>query len=247
MIKSQVIIKHVKIALFYIISTLIVSQILTAYFDFTIVDPFLSKFGERKISIEPINYPLSKENKQFIRVNVLNEGLRTIESVSAEYKFECISENIKKAELHKKTLKKEESDFFEFEAELNTNCSLITQPQIMEFYSDRIGLCYIKAEEISSPICSYCKLNVNVYDGFERIENITYWYPFVENDITLDSRLTEDNNCLPYEEAPNKTELTFLPDYTIKISIGEFSIGCIRGDIDKEWCEEHYPKLYEET
>jgi len=229
----------------YITFTLIISQILTSWTGFTIVDPFLSKFGERKMSIEPINYPLNKEGKQFIRVNVLNEGLRTIKNVNVEYKFECLSENTKKAELSKKTLKKEESDFFEFEAELNTNCSLITQPQLIEFYSDRNGVCYVKAEEISSPICSYCKLKVNVYDGFEIIGNLTYWYPFVENNITLSSKLTGDNNCLPYEEAPNKMELTFLPDRTIKISIGDFSVGCIRGDIEKEWCINQYPKIYD--
>ena len=229
----------------YITFTLIISQILTSWTGFTIVDPFLSKFGERKMSIEPINYPLNKEGKQFIRVNVLNEGLRTIKNVNVEYKFECLSENTNKAELSKKTLKKEESDFFEFEAELNTNCSLITQPQLIEFYSDRNGVCYVKAEEISSPICSYCKLKVNVYDGFEIIGNLTYWYPFVENNITLSSKLTGDNDCSPYEEAPNKMELTFLPDRTIKISIGDFSVGCIRGDIEKEWCINQYPKIYD--
>jgi len=226
------------------IVTLIISQFISAITGHTIVDPILEKFGPKNISIEPVNFPLTNNDGTFIRVNLINSGLGRIDNLNTEYNFRCQGNSTKKAEIHKKTLKKGEEDFFEFKTDLNINCSIISDPSIINFYWDKKGQCYVSSDKKTSNICSYCKLKVNAYDGFEIIGNLTYWYPFVENNITLSSKLTGDNDCSPYEEAPNKMELTFLPDRTIKISIGDFSVGCIRGDIEKEWCINQYPEIY---
>jgi len=236
--------KIIKTIIFYVLITLILSQILTALTGFTIVDPILDKFGHKKIKIEPINYPLVREDKHFIRINILNEGLGKIKDLNADYKLHCDSDDFKKAELHKRTLSKGQEDFFEFKAELDTNCSLGTDPTNIDFYADKDGQCYIKIEKKTSNICSYCILDVNVYDGYDKIENLTYWYPFNEGNLTIDGTVPIENSCLSYEKAKNISSLKLLPEYNIKITMFDFSIGCIRGDIEKEWCKEYYPELY---
>jgi len=229
--------------LWYVLFTLILSQLFSALTDFTIIDPILDKFGGKNISIEPINYPLSKEGESFIRVNLVNSGLGKINNLVAEYKLRCSMDDFMRAELHEKSISKGDKDFFEFKADLDTNCSMGSNPTNIDFYIDKKGQCYIKVEEKVSNICTYCQLDVNVYDGYEALGNLTYWYPFSEGNITVGGNVPIENDCLDYETAINKTELTLLPDYNVKITFYDFSIGCIRGDIEKEWCIEYYPEL----
>jgi len=80
------------------------------------------------------------------------------------------------------------------------------------------------------------------------IGNLSYWYPFFfEGNISLSGSVPFENSCLSYDAAKNKSELVILPDYNIKIYFFDFSPGCIRGDIEREWCEEYFPELYKET
>jgi len=162
---------HIKTALIYVVFTLIISQLFTALTGFTIIDPILSKIGPRSISIEPINFPITYGERQVIRVNIINDGLRTINSLNAKYQLECEFDDFKKAELHSKTLKKGEQDFFEFESNLNTNCSLGTKPSNIDFFVDNENQCYIRIEDKTSSLCSYCPLEIKVYEGYNEIGN----------------------------------------------------------------------------
>ena len=224
------------------IVTLIISQFISAITGHTIVDPILEKFGPKNISIEPVNFPLTNNDGTFIRVNLINSGLGRIDNLNTEYNFRCQGNSTKKAEIHKKTLKKGEEDFFEFKTDLNINCSIISDPSIINFYWDKKGQCYVSSDKKTSNICSYCKLEIGVFEGFKQINNLTYWYPFTEQNLSIENKI--QSGCLSYEQAKNKSELKYFPDYDIEITFLEASIGCIRGDIKKEWCIKNFPEIY---
>lgn len=224
------------------VATLVISQLISAITGYTIVDPLLDRWGPKNLEIDPVNFPITKEGKNFIHINLKNSGIGKIDNLNAEYNLKCQNDRNKKAELHKSSLSKGEEDFFEFEADLNTNCSIGTTPSTIKFYSDIKGNCYAKFEEKISNICQYCELDIMVYDGFKKIQNLTYWYPFSEGNFSVGGEVT--SGCLLYESVENKSQLKYLPDRDIKMTFYAVSIGCIRGDIEKEWCIENVPELY---
>jgi hypothetical protein len=228
-----------------ILFTFILSQLITAYFRWTIVDPILSKFGPHKISIEPYPYPQVHDGKTWILTEIRNDGLRTINNLNAEYYLKCEMDSYKKASLHKTTLEKGESDSFEFQANLDTNCSVGTVPYRLKFFKDKkTGQCYTNTSgELTSKVCMWCEFNVVVYDGFKEIDRLHYSYPFLPGGLTMG--MTVDKGCQDITKAPNPENLVYEPEKDIKITIFDFCPGCIRGDIrDKEWCQKYCSGVY---
>lgn len=231
--------KTIKAVLIFVFISVILTQFLSAWTGLNIVDPLLDKFGTKEITIEPINFPLTKENKTFIRVNLENSGLGKIKELNVEYNLKCEQDSYKKAEIHKPSLSKGEDDYFEFEAKLNLDCSLMSNPSQIRFYEDKNGQCYVDILQNISNMCSYCKLEIKAYDKYSNLATLDYWYPFFEDGFNITGELAEGNSCLYYKDYLKKEDLTFIPERTVKLTFLDPKIGCLRGDISKEWCEEN--------
>lgn len=184
------------------------------FFGWTIVDPILSRFGPYKIAIEPNPYPQVHEGKTWILTEIRNDGLRTVQNLNAEYYLKYEMDSYKKAILHKTTLKKDESDSFEFEADLDTNCSIGTIPYELKFFKDKnTGLCYVDIPgNQTSEVCMWCEFNVTVYDGFEEIDRLHYHYPFSPGGLTME--MTTGKGCQDVNKAPNPQNLVYEPKKT---------------------------------
>lgn len=238
-------IKKIKRVIGFIILTFIIYQLCSAISGWTIIDPLLDNFGPYKISIEPNPLPQVHEGSTWILTEIRNEGLHKINNLNAEYNLKCEMDYYKKASLIKTQLKRGESDTFEFQANLDPNCSIGTIPYKLKFFRDKItNECYINtSREIKSNICTYCEFNVIVYDGFKEIDTMNYFYPFSSDELTME--IITDQGCKDINEARNIDDLIYEPDKEIKITLYDFCPGCIRGDItDKEWCQKNCEKVY---
>lgn len=236
----------IKKAIWFVVFTFIISQLISTISDWTIIDPILSKFGPYKIAIEPVPYPQIHGGKAWILTEIRNDGLRTVKNINAEYYLKCEMDSYKKGILHKTTLKKEESDFFEFEAELDTDCSMGTIPYKLKFFRDKYTQkCYINTSGfLISTICMWCEFNVTVYDGFKEIQRLSYHYPFSPGNLTLNVT-NRGRGCLDVSNHSNPQNLVYIPESDIGFTIFDFCPGCVRGEItDKEWCNAHCMGVY---
>ena len=233
--------KTIKVILWTIFWTLILSQMFTAIFGWTIVDPLLQQITPPDVVIDPYPHPQVHDGKQWIRVNIINEGLSDIDPISVEYQL-CNMDTSKKGILHSTILKKEEEDYFEVESNLNTNCSIITDPVKVKVYKDSEGICYVQTTESISNVCKYCEMNIKVFEGNKKIEELCYPYPFFEGEVYGGIQLDSEKRCKSYEEAENTSELVL--ETEMEAFLLDPSHGCLRGDpgFTREWCEKHgYP------
>ena len=220
--------------------TLIISQIFSAICGWTVVDPVLQQITPPKVTIDPYPFPQLHDGKQWIRINIINEGLSDIEPINVEYKL-CTMDRFEKGKLHSNILKKGDRDYFEIESDLNTNCSIITEPIVIKFYKDPKGEYYIQSTKSVSNVCKYCEMDIKVFERNDKIEELSYPYPFSEGEL-YGENFRVNGKYKSYEEAENTSELTYEPDKDIGIFILDPSTGCLRGDFSREWCEENgYP------
>ena len=230
--------KIIKVILWTFFWTLILSQIFSAIFGWTIVDPVLQEITPPKIKIDPYPFPQLHDGKQWIRVNIINEGLSDIEPINVEYKL-CNMDRFEKGKLHSNILKKGDKDYFEVESNLNTNCSIITEPVIVKFYKDSKGEYYVQSTKSMSNVCKYCEMDIKVFEGNDKIGELSYPYPFFAGEL-YGENLEVGEKYKSYEEAENTSELIY--EWDVKIFLLDPSHGCLRGDFDREWCEENgYP------
>ena len=219
----------------WVIIVLILSQILTAFSGWTIVDPILQKTMPPEIKIDPYPYPQIHDGKQWIRVNIFNEGLSDIEPINIEYRL-CGMDRFEKGKLHSNILKKERTDYFEVETNLNLNCSTRTEPVVIKFYKDSNDEYYFKFNESVSNICTYCEMEIRVFEGNNKIGELNYSYPFFEDELTLNIS-KYGGNIRAYEDAENTSELIHICDR--KMFVFDPSTACLRGDYEREICEKY--------
>lgn len=227
-------------AVLWTIMVIILSQIFTAISGWTIVDPLLQQIAPPKVVIYPYPFPQLHEGKQWIRVNIKNEGLSDIDPISVEYKL-CNMETFKKGFLHSTILKQGDEDYFELESNLNTNCSIMTEPIKVRLYKDSKGKYYVQTNRSISNVCKYCEMNIKVFEGNDVIGELRYPYPFFEGEL-YGEILEIGGKYKAYETAENKSHLTYEGD--IEIFLLDPSHGCLRGDypFTRDWCEEEgYP------
>lgn len=235
--------KSIKVILWTIFCTLILSQMFTAIFGWTIVDPLLQQITPPDVVIDPYPHPQVHDGKQWIRANIINEGLSDIDPISVEYQL-CNMNTSRKGILHSTILKKGEEDYFEVESNLNANCSIITDPVKVRVYKDPGGTCYFQTTESITNVCKYCEMTIEVFEGNEKIEELCYPYPFFEGEVygEMIQLLCNGKECIPYEEAENTSELIL--EWETEVFVSDPSHGCLRGDpgYAREWCEENgYP------
>ena len=200
--------------------------------------PNSSKTMPPEIKIDPYPFPQIHDGKQWIRVNIINEGLSDIEPINVEYRL-CDMDRFERGKLHSSILKKGGADYFEIEANLNTNCSIITEPTVIKLYKDSEGRHYFKFNESVSNVCKYCKMEIRVFEGNNKIGELNYAYPFFEGEITIN--ISEFGGKIrAYEEAKNISKLIYVGD--IEMFTLDPSTACLRGDFEREWCEKYgYP------
>lgn len=217
------------------IIVLILSQALTAFSGWTIVDPILQKTMPPEIKIDPYPHPQIHDGKQWIRVNIINEGLSDIEPINVEYRL-CDMDRFEKGKLHSSILKKGHNDYFEVEADLNSNCSTITEPAVIKIYEDSKNERYFKFNESVSNICAYCEMEIRVFEGNNKIGELNYSYPFFEDELTLNIS-GYGEKIRAYEEAENTSELIHIGD--MKMFVLDPSTACLRGDYEREICNKY--------
>ncbi len=212
--------------------------------NWSMVDPILAKFAPLKATIEPTQWPQLHDGQYWIRVNIRNDGLKTIKGLNADYLLACEMNESAKAELHQATLKKGESDYFEFAANVDPTCSPSTRPYLIQTYKDSSGRCYTNTSgNMTSNVCLYCNLTVNLYrHGFDRIKNITHPYPFNLGGVNLNVR--NSDGCLNISEASDPKALTLIQSGYI--TFRDLCTGCIQGTItDKDWCKKYCSGVYD--
>ena len=191
-----------------------------------------------EIKIDPYPHPQIHDGKQWIRVNIINEGLSDIEPINIDYRL-CDMDRFEKGKLHSSILKKGGTDYFEVEADLNSNCSTITEPAVIKLYKDSKGEYYFKFNESVSNICAYCEMEIRVFEGNNKIGELNYSCPFFEGEFTINIS-GYGGNIRAYEEAENTSELIYVRD--MKMVVLDPSTACLRGDYEREWCEKYgYP------
>lgn len=160
-----------------LIFSFIISGLLTAFFGWTIIDPALKHTMPTKVKICPYPYPQVHDGKQWIQVNIVNDGYPDINPLDVVYKLGGM-ENYKKGIMNSALLRRGESDYFEIQSELDMDCSPITDPVVLNFYEDKTGRCYVLVKNTSSKVCVYRYLDVKVYEGSKLLETLSYPYPF---------------------------------------------------------------------
>lgn len=182
-------------------------------------------------------------NENTTRMVITNIGDRPLENVFVDYKF-CYMEQEKRLNIFPIDLyTKGSSALFDIEVssgQLNTNCSIGTEPIVTKFYRDAHGQCYIQIENVTSNVCGICYLDVNVTadNGFFKHKRILY--PYFEISVTLYGGIAK--GCLDYELAENKSALIYEPKKDIRMAFFDFGTGCARGDIETEWCQRYLKK-----
>lgn len=224
-------------AVLWTIMVFILSQIFTAISGWTIVDPVLQKITPPKIKIDPYPFPQLHDGKQWARVNIINDGLSDIESINVEYRL-CYMDRFERGKLHSSILRKGEMDYFEVESNLDTNCSIITDPVILKLYKNSEGEYYIQSKKSISSVCGYCTMEIKVFEGNDKISELSYPYPFFEKKLYGENII--GGGYKSFEDAENTSDLIY--EGEMEIYIVDPSTACLRGDIDREWCEENgYP------
>lgn len=226
------------------IGTFLIGPLLTGLTDWSLVQPILAAHAPLKVQIEPLKYPLVHDGQNWIRVNIQNEGLRTIQGINADYMLACQMNTTAKAELHKQSLIKGDSDYFEFAADVDPACSISTEPYFMQILKDKKGLCYFNSSgNLTSSVCLYCNLTVNLYQGFDKIASQTKLYPFNTGGLSMYAE--NKNNCRDISEAENASSLVEVN--AVRIAVFDFCTGCLQGTIkDKEWCKENCKGVYDQ-
>lgn len=222
-----------------------IQSLITEIFDFTLITPIVTPIKNYlnppiySIRVDPIPNPIPKGNEShIIRVSLINNGTKNLENIWIDYRLKCAMNEAKRAFLHDKTfLIPGERSYFEFETKkLNPNCSVLPQPVIFKFYKDKESREYLKIENSTSKVCMYCPLEINITaDDF--IYDYIYWYPYFEDEIELSGGVV--SGLLPYEDAPNKSELIYIPEKDIRIVSIDMSTACLRGE-DLVWCREYF-------
>jgi len=222
------------------------SSLFTEIFNFTLITPIVTPIKNclnppfYSIRIDPVPNPIPKgNNSHIIRVNVINNGTKTLENIWIDYRLKCVTNDTKRAFLDTTFLLPGQRSYFEFETNgLNPNCSILPQPIIFKFYRDKEGREYLKVENSTSKVCMYCLLEINITaDDF--VYDYVYWYPYFEGEIELSGGLV--SGLLSYEEAPNKTELIYIPEKDIRMVLLDMSIACLRGE-NLVWCRKYFRK-----
>lgn len=189
------------------------------------------------LRIEPIKFPMiSLDGKQIIRVSLTNNGTEPLENILIDYTMPCIMNETKREVLeHTNYLNPRDSDYLEFEAKgLNTSCSIIPEPLVINIYKDKFGRKYTQFINATSNVCMYCELRINITaNNYKFFYNYTYWYPYFTGEITLSGGIV--NGSLPYEKALNKSDLIY--EGNVRMIILDTSTACLRGDITMEECE----------
>ncbi|MDD2666030.1 MAG: hypothetical protein PHD13_00755 [Methanocellales archaeon] len=223
---------------------IVITNIFTEVTDIVIVqpitDPIKNFFNPPKVSlkIDPLPYPMSAPNGNYIiRVNVKNNGTKTLENIMIDYKMEGIINETKRTHLqHKTFLDPGDEDYFEFEVTgLNPNCSIRADAFTLEFYKDKTGQRYVKIINFSSDICMYRNLQINITAKDFSLP-YTYPYPYSEGNIkAIISGIGGDIRL--YEEAQDKSELVCF--YRGTGFLLDIETACLRGDLDPELCQEY--------
>lgn len=209
------------------------SQILSGFLGWTLVDPILKFITPTKARICVIPYPITHDDKYWVGVNVLNDGIKEITSLEVEYKF--TGTELKRGRPDKVILKKDDRAYFEIEADLNPNCEYATWKE--ERYRDKSGQCYAKAIVTSKEnVCGFKWLELNAYSGNKLVEQFRYNYPYFETGVEIDlPDISLFYECIDYDNAPDKSELVRVQD--VYWNSTDISILCLRGDRDKLWCQ----------
>jgi len=191
------------------------------------------------LSIEPIKWPYEHDNKQWVGISLQNNGTAKLQDLTAFYNFTCQNKSGKSI-LKVNSLEPNEKTLIEIESFLNTNCSFATDPVKFERYVDSQNRCYIRSYNVSTNVCHYCILQLEIA-GKNFYRNYSYWYPFSQGELIIQTfkNITTASGCLDYAGATNKTDLKHLTEYDFSIRIYDISTGCIRGDIELSWCREY--------
>lgn len=224
---------------------LIILGILIGAFLSPIINPLISPLTSpvenflnppiRSAKITPNPEPISMDNGKYaVRVNIKNNGTADLERIRIDYKMKCLM-NESEREIPKKTfLGPDDETFFKFEIEgLNPNCSITPEPVVFKFYKDEKGREYLKVEDSESKVCMFCPLEINLTsDNFYHSYN--YYYPYIEGELEITGGPVE--GVLPYEEAPNKTELTYIQQKDILMTAIDIRTICLKGAASPSWC-----------
>jgi len=226
--------KTLSIILFTSLITLIGNQILIEVFGWSIVDPILEKFMPSKVAICPYAYPQLHDDEEWIRVNIHNEGLSTVNPIEVEYKL-CEGSEFKKAVLHSNILKPDDSDFFEILSDVDMSCQTSMNGTRVEYYEDAEGKCYSRFIGMSGKMCGTCNLEVNVYEDSKLLKTIVYPYPYIDANVTVIGNLIDE--CSPYKDGENKS-LVLVAHKDLNVKVFSPATACLRGEKDRDWCKE---------
>ncbi len=216
--------------------------LITGFTDWSLVQPILSEHAPLKVTLEPLQWPVFHDGQYWIKVNIRNNGLRTIKGLNADYLLACQMNRTAKAELHTQTLLKGDSDYFEFAANVDRGCSSDTQPYLIQMFKDKAGRCYSNLSgELISQVCLYCDLNVTLFSRFDIIKSINKSYPFNLGGVT--SKVSGPEDCLNLSQAPQDETLTMMQ--SVYVIVRDLCTECIQGIIkDRAWCKNHCSGVY---
>lgn len=187
------------------------------------------------ISICPYNYPQVHDGKQWIRVNLYNNGLSDVNPIEVEYKL-CDMDNFKRAVLHSNILRAGDSDFFEIQTSVDMDCPTFVKGGKVEIYADKKGRCYGRLIGIGGKMCGTCELKLKVFQNSKIIKTLDYPYPFYNSSVEIKGKVID---CLSYDDFENKSELIFIGDKNLNLRIFGREAACIRGEFNQTQCEQN--------
>jgi len=196
---------------------------------------WLKMNGEKpKLEVIPSLYPTAYANASLVRVDITNIGKIDVTNMSLSYRFPCYMNKTAKAPLHTSLLKSGQHDFFEIPVPLVLNCSTSTKTYDAELFKDKRGQCFFKSQgEVKSSVCMYCDLNMSI-ESEDFYQAYSSRYPYFEGEVAME--LTSEN-CRPYDEAANKSELVSQGPFGITIM--DPSTRCLSDPSFSDWCSEN--------
>lgn len=187
------------------------------------------------VVICPYNYPQIHDGKQWLRVNINNNGLSDINPIEVKYKL-CDMDGFKNAILHSSILRAGDSDFFEISTSIDMDCSTFVKGGKVEIYSDNKGQCYGRLIGINGKMCGTCELQLKLFQNLTLIKTLNYPYPFYNSSIKINGKIT---GCLSYDDYKNKSQLIFIGDKNLNLRAFGREAACIRGELNLTDCKEH--------
>jgi len=182
------------------------------------------------VKFDPIPNPVIIDNETSrIKVNVVNNGTKELNNIRFFYSMACVMNKPKSAVLSQHTsLESNKEDYFEFDVKgFNQDCNPSPNPVTLKFYKDVNGVLYSRAVYNIQKACLWCRLEINMTSDEYKTTYVDF-YPYYDAEFDFTKLKFIPKGILPYESAPDKKDLIYLPSYDVGIFIIDLSTYCMK-------------------